>query len=219
MLTSGTHGNEPAAPWALLNILESGLLNPAFSYRIWPCINPTGFANATRENADGDDINRSFSGGGTTPEAKAIITANRDRRFIASLDLHEDSEANGFYCFEAARPNQPLLNTAVTRALGESGFALQEFSQSFDLGYEKGLMPAARVEPGNVLLDRESELQYFQPRGLPFTAYMLKRAAKFGMTFETPGTRSWSERISMHRVAVQRALSELAKVAPAEPPN
>ncbi|MBV9149037.1 MAG: succinylglutamate desuccinylase/aspartoacylase family protein [Candidatus Eremiobacteraeota bacterium] len=219
MLAAGTHGNEPAASWALLNIVESGLLHPAFSYRMWPCINPSGYELETRSNAEGSDINRSFSGGGTTPEAKAIITSNRDRRFFASFDLHEDPEAAGFYCFEPARPDQPLLGDQVIKAIDEAGFPLQTLSAEFDLGYEQDVMPNARLEQGRVLLDLASELQYFQERGLPFTAYMLRRASRCGLTFEAPGTRSWDERISVQRVAIVRALSELAKVSSAQPPN
>ena len=218
-LAAGTHGDEPAAPWALLNILESGLLHSAFSYRVWPCINPTGFQSGRRVNVEGTDVNRSFSGGGSSPEAKAIITADRDRRFVASFDLHEDVEAQGFYCFEVARENETTLGDSVVDVLREGGFPLQQFPPGFDLGYGDGLVPDARVECGRVRLALESELKYFQPRGLPFTAYMVKRAAHFGLTFETPATRSWQDRVSMHRVAVQRALSQLAKVTLARPTN
>ena len=218
-LVAGTHGDEPAAPWALLNIVESGLLHPAFSYRIWPCINPSGYERGTRLSIDGSDVNRSFSGGGTTPEAKAIITANRDRRFVASIDLHEDPEATQFYCFEPRRIDQPLLSTAVLDAVEAAGFQLQNFTPQFDLGYESGGFPDAPLEDGRVIVDLSAELTYFKQRGLPFTAYMLKRAAAFGLTLESPRTRVWSDRISIHRIAVHAALSVLAKVSSARAPN
>ncbi len=102
-LSAGVHGDEPAAPWALLTIVRDGLLDPRFGYRIWPCLNPTGYAGGTRENAEGADVNRSFSRGGTTPEARTVFTANRDRRFVLALDLHEDFEAEGCYVYEPLR--------------------------------------------------------------------------------------------------------------------
>ncbi|HYZ16994.1 MAG TPA: succinylglutamate desuccinylase/aspartoacylase family protein, partial [Candidatus Acidoferrum sp.] len=64
-IIAGVHGDEPAAPWALLSIVQDGLLDPRFAYRIWPCLNPSGYERGTRENAEGDDINRGFSRGGT----------------------------------------------------------------------------------------------------------------------------------------------------------
>ncbi|MDQ6827169.1 MAG: hypothetical protein M3Z14_08235, partial [Candidatus Eremiobacteraeota bacterium] len=42
-ISAGVHGDEPAPPWALLNIVASGMLDPRFAYRIWPCTNPTGY--------------------------------------------------------------------------------------------------------------------------------------------------------------------------------
>jgi murein peptide amidase A len=99
-LSAGVHGDEPAGVLALLDVVEAGELDPQFSYRIWPCTNPTGFDARTRESADGIDINRTFGRGGTSPEAKAIVMSNRDRKFIAAIDLHEDDGAREAYCYE-----------------------------------------------------------------------------------------------------------------------
>ena len=114
MLSSGMHGDEPAAPWALLSLAADRLLDDRFAYRMWPCINPSGYAAGTRANAEGQDVHRSFSRGGLTPESRAIITANRDRRFALSVDLHEDFEAGGFYGFEPLAPGaQPHFAAAA----------------------------------------------------------------------------------------------------------
>jgi len=100
LLAAGVHGDEPAGPLALLALVEKSALDPAFAYRIWPCTNPTGFDAGTRANVDGIDINRTFSRGGSSPEAKAIVMANRDYKFALSIDLHEDDEAADFYAYE-----------------------------------------------------------------------------------------------------------------------
>lgn len=99
-LSAGVHGDEPAGVLALLDAVENSQLDARFSYRIWPCMNPTGFDARTRESADGIDINRTFGRGGTSPEAKAIVMSNRDRKFIAAIDLHEDDGAAHAYCYE-----------------------------------------------------------------------------------------------------------------------
>jgi len=100
LLAAGVHGDEPAGPLALLSLVERRELDSNFSYRVWPCTNPTGFDSATRENVDGVDINRTFARGGSSPEAKAIVMANRDYKFALSIDLHEDDEAETFYAYE-----------------------------------------------------------------------------------------------------------------------
>src|SRR5580698_6308179 len=78
-ISAGIHGDEPSGVWALHSLVADGLLDPRYGYRLWPCFNPTGFDAGTRANAEGIDVNRSFGRGGTSPEAKAILTANRDR--------------------------------------------------------------------------------------------------------------------------------------------
>ena len=100
LLTAGVHGDEPAGPLALFELVSRGLLDRRFSYRIWPCTNPSGFDLGTRESSDGVDINRTFGRGGSSPEAKAIVMANRDHKFVLSIDLHEDDEAADFYTYE-----------------------------------------------------------------------------------------------------------------------
>lgn len=99
-LSAGVHGDEPAGVLALLHLVESNALDAAFSYRIWPCTNPTGFDARTRASADGVDINRTFGRGGSSPEARAIVISNRDRKFMLAIDLHEDDEAAAAYCYE-----------------------------------------------------------------------------------------------------------------------
>ncbi len=99
-LSAGVHGDEPSGVLALLQLVESDMLDPHFSYRIWPCMNPTGFDAGTRVSVDGVDINRTFGRGGTSPESRAIVTANRDRKFVLAVDFHEDDEATDFYCYE-----------------------------------------------------------------------------------------------------------------------
>ncbi len=99
-LSAGVHGDEPAGVLALLQLVENRALDDAFSYRIWPCTNPTGFDARTRTSGEGVDINRTFARGGTSPEARAIVMSNRDRKFVLALDLHEDDEAQETYCYE-----------------------------------------------------------------------------------------------------------------------
>jgi protein MpaA len=206
-LSAGMHGDEPVGPWALLSLVRDGLLDKRFGYRIWPCLNPSGFAAGTRENAEGADVNRSFSRGGTTPEARAIITANRDRKFVLSIDLHEDFEADGFYAYETPGPaSQPRFAKRTARAVGEAGFALQDLSdEAFDLG-PPGVRSAQTIERGCVIVDAKAESAFFTG-GLPMSLFLVRGAAAHALTFETPRSRRWEERLEMHRIAVTTALA------------
>ncbi len=209
-ISAGVHGDEPAAPWALLSLVRDGLLDSRFAYRLWPCLNASGYAAGTRTNAEGNDVNRSFSRGGTTPEARAVFTANRDRWFALAIDLHEDFEAEGSYVYEPLRPAfAPLFAPAIVRALDDAGLPVQTIASGFDLGAPPGFDADAlyRLERGAVLVDYEAEMAAFE--GLPSTLALMYRGAPAGLTFETPRPRPWDERIAAHRVAVTTALSLL----------
>jgi hypothetical protein len=209
-LSAGAHGDEPAAPWALLALVRDGLLDDRFAYRIWPCVNPSGYAAGTRANAEGHDVNRSFSRGGTTPEARAVFTANRDRRFVLAIDLHEDFEADGCYVYEPLRPGFAAeYAPRIVRALDDAGLPVQALESGFDLGAPPGFDPAEmyRLDRGTVLVDYEAEMAAFE--GLPSSLALMYRGTPAALTFETPRPRPWDERIAAHRVAVTTALAAL----------
>ncbi len=206
-LSAGVHGDEPAGPWALLSIVRDGLLDRRFSYRIWPCTNPSGYALGTRANAEGNDINRSFNRGGTTPEARAIVIANRDRRFELVFDLHEDFEATGFYCYEPSVAGVAPLGPALVDALDVEGLPVQQLDASFDIGYPPEAHHLRRIERGRIVPDPGAERAFFD--GMAYSLYMLRRAARRALTLESPRTRPWTERIAIHRIAVVTALEQL----------
>ena len=209
-ISAGVHGDEPAAPWALLSIVRDGLLDPRYAYRIWPCLNPSGYRAGTRVNAEGDDVNRSFSRGGTTPEARAVFTANRDRKFAFALDLHEDYEADGCYVYEPLRPGfAPHFSDRVVHALDGAGLPVQDLDERFDLGVPTGHDPSAlyRLARGTVLVDYEAEMKVFA--GLPGSLALMYRGTPAALTFESPLPRPWDVRIAAHRVAVTAALAAL----------
>ncbi len=206
-LSAGVHGDEPAGPWALLSIVRDGLLDARFGYRIWCCTNPSGYEHFTRENADGKDINRSFNAGGTTPEARAIVTSNRDRRFALVLDLHEDFEADGFYCYEPVVDGTAPIGASIVRALDDEGLPVQDLEDTFELGYPPGAAHLRTLERGRVMPDPAAERAFFP--GTPYSLHMLRRSARRALTLETPRVLAWAARLAMHRIAVVVALERL----------
>jgi hypothetical protein len=209
VVSAGVHGDEPAGVWALASLVRDGLLDPRFAYRLWPCLNPTGFDAGTRANADGVDVNRSFGGGGRSPEARAVTTADRDRRFALTIDLHEDHEADGFYLYETALPPwTPRYSGPATKAIVDAGFPLQTFGDNFELG-PPGSEAAQTRSPGAVVVDAAAEAPFYG-RDLPQGLVTVRRSTPCALTFETPLRRSPRERIAMHRVAVVSAIAVAA---------
>jgi murein peptide amidase A len=203
-LAAGIHGDEPAGPWALLEFVAEGKLDPRYSYRIWPCTNPTGFGAGTRENCEGLDLNRTFGRGGGSPEAKAILTANRDHAFALSIDLHEDSDASGFYCYEYGGGE---LGRAAIRALDDAGLAVDPMEATFDLAAPR-TDAACKRERGRVVAD--GTLEAGALGGFSYNMLLARRAARHALTFETPLRLPWELRLAMHGRAMRAAISALS---------
>jgi len=209
LVAAGIHGDEPAAPWALLSIVRDGLLDRRLNYRFWPCTNPTGYALGTREDAAGRDLNRCFDRGGRAPETRAMLAATRDRRYALALDLHEDFEADGFYCYEPLVAGTATVGREVVAAIEAAGFPIQELADAFDLGYAPGATHLRTLERGRVVPNVAAESEIFAGR-LPLSMALLARGTRRTLTCETPRRLRWPERIAMHRIAVVTALESVA---------
>jgi hypothetical protein len=203
-LAAGVHGDEPAGPWALLRLLERAELDARYAYRAWPCTNPSGYALGTRENGEGFDINRSFGRGGQTPEARAIITSNRDRKFALSIDLHEDCDAQGFYCYEYGIGD---TGRRVVEAVREAGYPVQDLARC-DLGAP---LPEYMLDDGVVRPTAKLEIDAIG--GLSYSLSIVRHAARRVLTFETPVRLPWDDRITIHRIAVKAAIQTLSNTA------
>ena len=114
-LSSGIHGDEPAAPLAMCRLLTENEWPEDAELWICPCLIPTGFPGNTRENTAGDDLNRDYKHL-NTPEIRAHthwLQTLPDLDF--TIQLHEDWEAKGFYFNELKMDDEP---TKPRRVLG-----------------------------------------------------------------------------------------------------
>lgn len=201
-IAAGVHGDEPAGPWALLALVQRGDLDQSFSYRFWPCTNPSGYKAGTRASAEGVDINRSFGRGGQTPEARAIVMANRNRKFALSLDLHEDYDADGFYCYEYGEGD---VGRTVIATVRDAGFPVQDLA-SCDLG-----APFENPELDDGVVRPSATVESDAIGGLSYTMTIVRHAAKRALTLETPSRLPFEERIAIHRIAVKAAIAMISK--------
>jgi protein MpaA len=203
-LAAGIHGDAPAGPAAILALLEEDALDPRFAYRIYPCTNPTGYDLGTRESADGVDLNRTFGRGGGSPEARAIVTANRDRTFALSLDLHEDGDADGFYCYDYTGAH---AGRAIVAALDAAGLPVQALDADYDFGLP---MPSgATFDRGVVTVDPRAEAAALG--ALTYTLALARKAAPRALTLESPSKTAFERRVATHRIAVTAAIAALSQ--------
>jgi murein peptide amidase A len=83
---------------------------------VLPCINPYGWERNQRRNAQRRDINRQFRNTTDCPEAELVKRLVKGRRFLFSVDLHEDVDATGYYLYELSQ-GQPFIGERVVKAV------------------------------------------------------------------------------------------------------
>ncbi|MFA6050033.1 MAG: M14 family metallocarboxypeptidase [Candidatus Paceibacterota bacterium] len=107
-ISAGIHGDEPAGPLALQELLKENEWPKDASLWIFPCLNPSGFLAKTRESGT-KDLNRDYLHL-ETPEIRAHTEwLQKEPDFDLTLCLHEDWEAKGFYLYEAKKETHPSL--------------------------------------------------------------------------------------------------------------
>jgi len=118
-ISTGIHGDEPAGPLSILQLLKENRWPPNVAVWLCPCLNPTGFALNRRENVNGLDLNRQY----LDPQAEEvhahIAWLNRQPNFDLALCLHEDWESHGFYVYELNPDNQPSFAELIVRYVAE----------------------------------------------------------------------------------------------------
>lgn len=118
-ISAGIHGDEPAGPMAVLELLRAHAWPDTIDFWVCPCLNPSGFPLNTRESAAGLDLNRQYH----QPEAQEILAhtawLSRLPRFNVTLCLHEDWEAQGFYVYELNLGNRPSFAEDIVRRVAE----------------------------------------------------------------------------------------------------
>lgn len=144
LITAGFHGDEKAGPLTLLEHLPEIVRHAAarnVGLRIYPCLNPSGFADHTRYNRSGEYPNNDFLryevapgrwvgelAAGTRflrwtvnregPKETRAIVAELERLATphAALDLHQDPWLDGslsyFYTFGERDAYLPLVQAA-----------------------------------------------------------------------------------------------------------
>jgi murein peptide amidase A len=118
-ISTGIHGDEPAGPLAALRLMRDNLWPDSAEIVLLPCLNPVGFANGRRENAQGIDLNRDYLTP-QSPEIRAHIAwLEKQAAFDLCLCLHEDWESHGFYLYELNPDGKPSLAERMIAAAAQ----------------------------------------------------------------------------------------------------
>ena len=118
-LSSGIHGDEPAGPLAMRQLLQIDQWPSGLDMWLCPCLNPAGFALNHRENAEGVDLNRDYVIPKAAQTVAHIAWLMRQPGFDLCLCLHEDWESHGFYLYEQNPDKQPSLAQAIIARVAE----------------------------------------------------------------------------------------------------
>ena len=118
-ISAGIHGDEPAGPLAVLNLIQDNRWPANAEIFLVPCLNPIGFTLNRRENAVGVDLNRDYRHPKSAEAHAHIAWLERQPDFDLYLCLHEDWEAHGFYLYEQNPDERPSLAEKIIAAVGE----------------------------------------------------------------------------------------------------
>ena len=106
-ISTGIHGDEPAGPLAIRQLLRENAWPANAALWLCPCLNPTGFPLNRRENAQGIDLNRDYQHLETEEIRAHSAWLKRQPSFDLTLCVHEDWEAHGFYLYELNPDHRP----------------------------------------------------------------------------------------------------------------
>lgn len=195
-LSAGIHGDEPAGPFALLELLHEGFFAADFHWLLCPTLNPSGLAASTRENSDGVDLNRDYWLRGTEEVRAHALWLDEIATPDLFVSLHEDWETVGFYFYEInLHADQPARAQGILQAV--SPWFPPEPGPQID-GHDSR-------EDGWIYHAAEPDL----PEGWPEAIYLAKKGCPISFTFETPSRAPLGQRVAAHAMAVRAACAEL----------
>lgn len=193
-ISTGIHGDEPAGPLAVLQMLQENLWPAEADIWLCPCLNPTGFPANSRENAGGIDLNRQY----LNPEAEEtkahIAWLEKQPSFDLCLCLHEDWESNGFYVYELNPDNQPSFAPVIVR----------EVSQVCPIDMSPEI--EGRAAEGGIIRPATD------PRSRPHwpeAFYLFTNKTRLSYTTEAPSDFILSTRVAAHVAGVRAVLDSL----------
>jgi protein MpaA len=195
LLSGGMHGEEPAGVEGVLRWMEGREWKARrVNWLVFPCINPYGWERNRRRNAQRRDVNRQFRGPSGVPEAELIKRLVKERRFLFSMEFHEDVEASGYYLYELRR-TPPFIGEKILRAVGKV----------IHINADKII--DGREATGEGLIRRSAELKEMnRRRHWPMAFHLYLHCTDHVLGSETPVDVLLEQRERAHITALRTAL-------------
>lgn len=201
IIGAGIHGEEPGSVEGLLLFLETEASKwmDRFHFDVFPCLSPYGYERHHRLTMDGKDPNRQFNDP-DGPLTRLVTKVLEGKSYEITLDLHEDSDFDGFYMYERC-DGLPKWAPFVRDAMAIEGPFAVEASEP---PVQNGIV----VWPDT---DDEEEDEEDDDNGLsgdPIAFRYMEHSPRH-FTLETPGHQPLEMRARMHRAGVIQALTLL----------
>ena len=195
LLTGGMHGEEPGGVEGVLQWLEGGEWRRwRVNWLVFPCINPYGWERDYRRNRQRRDINRQFRGRTDTPEAELIKRIVRGRRFLFSMEFHEDVDATGYYLYELRR-QPPYIGERIVRSVGKI------------IHINRDAVIDGNDVTGEGLIRRKAAASEMRRRRQwPMAYHLFRHCTNHVLGSETPVTVPLQQRARAHVAALRTAL-------------
>lgn len=197
-LSAGIHGDEPAGPLAILQLLQENRWPDAVEIFLCPCLNPTGFPLNRRENANGIDLNRDYRDPQTKEIRRHIKWLQRQPRFDVTLCLHEDWEANGFYLYEQNPDGLASFAEKIIESV--SAVCPIDRAENIDNWIARDGVIHPRIKPSE------------RPQW-PEALYLISHKTRLAYTLEAPSSFPPETRVASLVKAVHTVLDSMARAA------
>jgi protein MpaA len=193
-ISTGIHGDEPAGPLAVLQLLREDQWPADAALWLCPCLNPTGFPLNRRENYLGIDLNRDYRHLVSEEIRAHIDWLERQPNFDLCLCLHEDWEAQGFYVYELNLDQRASLADKMVTAVAK----VCPIDRS----------PVIETWPASNGVIRRDAIPLDRPQW-PEAFYLVNHKARLSYTLEAPSDFPLVHRVAALVAAVKAALGSL----------
>lgn len=190
--SAGIHGDEPAGPLAMHQLIAENAFPTDAAIWLCPCLNPSGFRRNTREAASGHDLNRDYRNP-RTPEIRAHVAwLEQQPLFDVTLCLHEDWEASGFYLYELNPDAHPSIAHPILQAVAD----------------------VCPIDPSPLIDGREARQGLINPHldpanrpEWPEAFFLLQNKTRLSYTIESPSDFDLPMRVQALTTATRTALA------------
>lgn len=194
-ISSGIHGDEPAGPLAILQLVRENRWPENLEVWLCPCLNPSGFPLNQRESARGIDLNRDYRHLLSDEIRAHVGWLQQQPPFDLTLILHEDWEANGFYLYELNPDRLPSFAETIIDAVAK--VCPIESASVIDNWPARGGIIRPQVAPQD------------RPQW-PEAIYLISNKTRQSYTLEAPSDFPLATRVAALAAATRAATEKLA---------